>query len=56
MQEWVVKSKTILGAVIVLLLGVYLMVSGNEQEGLAMIGIGLSLLGIRHKLERIKKG
>jgi len=43
--------KGYLGAAIVMLTGLYLIAIGNVQEGAALFGVGLSLLGIRHKLD-----
>ena len=56
MYEWYLRSKGVIGSIVLILTGIYLLLIGHENEGLAAIGLGLSLLGIRHKLERIKKG
>ena len=56
MHEWYLRSKGVIGSVILIVTGIYLLLTGYENEGAAAIGLGLSLLGIRHKLERIKKG
>ena len=43
--------KGYIGATIVILTGIGLLATGNTTEGVSLIGIGLSLLGIRHKLD-----
>lgn len=39
------------GAAILIMLGIYFLAIGNEYEALQCIGLGLGLLGIRHKLD-----
>lgn len=39
------------GAAILIAAGLYLLVIGEEIAGIEAIGLGLGLLGIRHKLD-----
>ena len=48
--------KTIIGGGIVLLLGVFLVVKKDIQNGIMLIGFGCSILGIGGKLENLKGG
>jgi hypothetical protein len=43
--------KTYLGAVILIATGLYLVSIGQTAEGAQAIGLGLSIIGIRHYLE-----
>jgi len=43
-----------LGRVIVIAAALYLAFIGKYEEAAALFGVGLSLIGIRHKLERKK--
>jgi len=43
--------KTYLGAVILIATGLYLLSIGQNVEGTQAIGLGLSIIGIRHYLE-----
>jgi hypothetical protein len=43
--------KGYVGAGLTIVLGVYLIAIGEHVAGLQLIGIGLALLGIRHKLD-----
>jgi len=43
--------KGYVGAVIAILAGIYIFYSGDKAAGAGLIGVGLSLLGIRHHLE-----
>ena len=47
MKGW----KGYLGAGLTIVVGVYLLAIGETVSGLQLIGIGLALLGIRHKLD-----
>jgi drug/metabolite transporter (DMT)-like permease len=42
--------KGYLGALALIVVGIYLLATGKNIEGLQTLSIGLSLLGIRHKL------
>jgi len=43
--------KGYVGAAVLMILGVLEIAQGQHQAGIALIGVGLSLLGIRHKLD-----
>jgi hypothetical protein len=43
--------KGYLGAGLTICLGIYLLATGEKIAGMQLIGIGLALLGIRHKLD-----
>jgi hypothetical protein len=43
--------KTYLGAIILIATGLYLVSIGQAAEGAKAIGLGLSIIGIRHYLE-----
>jgi hypothetical protein len=43
--------KTYLGAIILIATGLYLLSIGQAAEGAQAIGLGLSIIGIRHYLE-----
>jgi len=52
MEVQVTKGwKGYLGAAITILVGIYLLAIGEAIAGAQLIGIGLALLGIRHKLD-----
>ena len=42
--------KGYLGGILVIIAGLLVALNGNQEQGLALIGMGLGLLGIRHKL------
>ena len=44
-------SKGMLGGYFMIGLGVYLVIDGRTEQGMASIGVGFSLLGIRDKDE-----
>jgi hypothetical protein len=46
--------KGYLGAGLTIMLGVYLIAIGEKIAGMQLIGIGLALLGIRHKLDYLE--
>ena len=52
---WHVKSKTIIGALLLFASGLYLLSEGKETEGISLIGLALGIVGIRDKLQRISK-
>ena len=43
--------KTYAGAGLLMLVGFYLLLIGQEAEGLQAIGMGLGIIGIRHYLQ-----
>jgi hypothetical protein len=43
--------KGYLGAGLTICIGIYLIAIGEHVSGVQLIGIGLALLGIRHKLD-----
>jgi len=43
--------KGYLGAGLTIAIGIYLLAIGESIAGMQLIGIGLALLGIRHKLD-----
>jgi hypothetical protein len=47
--------KTYLGAIILIATGLYLLSIGQNTEGAQAIGLGLSIIGIRHYLEYSKQ-
>jgi hypothetical protein len=47
--------KTYLGAIILIATGLYLVSVGQASEGAKAIGLGLSIIGIRHYLEYSSK-
>lgn len=44
-----VKSKAMLGGLLLVGLGVYLVVKGNTEQGMLAVGNGLGIMGIRDK-------
>lgn len=49
-------SKAYIGGVGALLLGVYYLIDGKVEDAVTMLVLGLGILGIRDKQERIKPG
>ena len=47
--------KGYLGAAILIIAGFYLLYKGNYERAIELIGVGLGILGIRHKLSYGKK-
>jgi len=45
------RSKGFWGSVIVIISAVYMILTGDYQQGIALLGIGLGLLGIRKAVE-----
>ena len=43
--------KGYLGGALLVAIGLYLVLTGNELEGAQAIGLGLGILGIRHYLQ-----
>jgi len=43
--------KGYLGGLLLVAVGLYLVLTGNELEGAQAIGLGLGILGIRHYLQ-----
>jgi len=51
MGDFPYKSKGFWGAIVVIISALYLLATEDYEQGIALLGIGLGLLGIRHKLE-----
>jgi len=56
MKHFPFKSKGFWGSVFVIVAAAYQLITGDYETAAALFGIGLSLLGIRHKLEYVRKG
>ena len=56
MKHYPFKSKGFIGGAILVVLGLAEIAFGYVETGTTLIGLGLGILGIRDKLERIKKG
>jgi hypothetical protein len=52
---WWVLSKGVLGGAGTVASGVGMVVHGNVLEGIAAIGVGISMIGQRHKQEKMSK-
>jgi hypothetical protein len=48
--------KAYLGGIGAILLGMYYLIEGNTEQASLMLTLGLGILGIRNKQERIKPG
>ena len=50
------NSKGMVGGLLLLIVGLYFLFNGDLEHAATIIGLALGVLGIRDKLERIKKG
>ncbi|RLG79582.1 MAG: hypothetical protein DRO09_04205 [Thermoprotei archaeon] len=51
---WWVKSKTVWGVVLLLLGTLYGKLTGDYTNGATIVGMALSILGLRHAIEKKK--